>query len=225
MRDMYLSEPTPFDDIFATLADLENRINHVVRERPQLRLNNSRGTLPFVSAISLPCGELQSHCKLAQRNLAPETSQIEHEWTSRFWKLVREYLRCRVEVWRGGGTFAAPFPHPAHRTGRADFPHPALGSGITCSPTEVLCLGTQLDQSQLLVKVLVSEAECPTRIHFVLSTEPLAKPIPNMIIQCPVRGRHRTEAEVAGPTRQADGSIALLASRRGRVPDDSRLAR
>ena len=23
----------------------------------------------------------------------------------------------------------APFPHPAHRTGRADFPHPALGQG------------------------------------------------------------------------------------------------
>ena len=25
----------------------------------------------------------------------------------------------------------APFPRPAHRTGRADFPHPALGEGIT----------------------------------------------------------------------------------------------
>lgn len=29
MRDMYLSEPASFDDILATLADLENRINHV----------------------------------------------------------------------------------------------------------------------------------------------------------------------------------------------------
>ena len=28
-----------------------------------------------------------------------------------------------------------PFPHPAHRTGRADFPHPALGQDITPSPT------------------------------------------------------------------------------------------
>ena len=27
MRDMYLSEPTPFDDMLATLADLERRIN------------------------------------------------------------------------------------------------------------------------------------------------------------------------------------------------------
>jgi hypothetical protein len=29
MRDMYLSEPALFDDILATLTDLENRINHV----------------------------------------------------------------------------------------------------------------------------------------------------------------------------------------------------
>jgi hypothetical protein len=52
----------------------------------------------------------------------------------------------RVERWRGGVGFdiilfrgfpgcvsivacRAPFPPPAHRTGRADFPHPALGQG------------------------------------------------------------------------------------------------
>jgi hypothetical protein len=28
MRDMYLSEPALFDDVLATLAELENRINH-----------------------------------------------------------------------------------------------------------------------------------------------------------------------------------------------------
>ena len=56
----------------------------------------------------------------------------------------------RVEVWRGGvrpsmsvpapfvwrclsGSAVAPFPHPAHRTGRADFPHPALGQDLTPS--------------------------------------------------------------------------------------------
>ena len=54
----------------------------------------------------------------------------------------------RVEMWRGGcrlnisvaasfvwrclsGSAMAPFPHPAHRTGRADFPHPALGQDFT----------------------------------------------------------------------------------------------
>src|SRR5229473_3597594 len=58
----------------------------------------------------------------------------------------------RVEMWRGGcrpnisvsasfvwrclsGSALAPFPHPAHRTGRADFPHPALGQDLTPSPT------------------------------------------------------------------------------------------
>jgi hypothetical protein len=56
----------------------------------------------------------------------------------------------RVEVWRGdvrlsmsvsapfvwrclSGSTMAPFPHPAHRTGRADFLHPALGQDLTPS--------------------------------------------------------------------------------------------
>jgi hypothetical protein len=56
----------------------------------------------------------------------------------------------RVETWRGGvrssmsvsapfvwrclsGSTIAPFPRPAHRTGRADFPHPALGQDLTPS--------------------------------------------------------------------------------------------
>ena len=30
----------------------------------------------------------------------------------------------------------APFPHPAHRTGRADLPHPALGQSIMLSHAE-----------------------------------------------------------------------------------------
>src|SRR3954451_11913577 len=40
-------------------------------------------------------------------------------------------------VWRClTGAAVAPFPHPAHRTGRADFPHPALGQELTPSPAE-----------------------------------------------------------------------------------------
>src|SRR5208282_2767110 len=58
----------------------------------------------------------------------------------------------RVGVWRGGvrlgisvpapfvwrclsGSAVAPFPHPSHRTGRADCPHPALGQDVTPSST------------------------------------------------------------------------------------------
>ena len=65
---------------------------------------------------------------------------------------MRASLRGRVEMWRGDcrpnisvaapfvwrcltGSTVAPFPHPAHRTGRADFPHPALGQDLTPSPT------------------------------------------------------------------------------------------
>ena len=65
-----------------------------------------------------------------------------------------ETFECResveFEVWRGdvrpsmsvsapfvwrclSGSTVAPFPHPAHRTGRADFPHPALGQDLTPS--------------------------------------------------------------------------------------------
>src|SRR5882672_9031647 len=61
---------------------------------------------------------------------------------------VLAYDRGRVEMWRGfcrsdisvsapfvwrclSGSTVAPFPHPAHRTGRADFPHPALGQDLT----------------------------------------------------------------------------------------------
>ncbi len=63
---------------------------------------------------------------------------------------VPSRARCRVEVWRGGlgrSLFSpvgppfrlrvshhldhAPFPHPAHRTVRADFPHTALGQNAS----------------------------------------------------------------------------------------------
>jgi hypothetical protein len=39
-------------------------------------------------------------------------------------------------AWRcPSSVYHPPFPHPPHRTGRADLPHPALGQYITPSPT------------------------------------------------------------------------------------------
>jgi hypothetical protein len=66
------------------------------------------------------------------------------------WKAPPCHGARRVEMWRGdvrlsmpvpapfvwrclSGSAVAPFPHPAHRTGRADFPHPALGQDFTPS--------------------------------------------------------------------------------------------
>ena len=72
---------------------------------------------------------------------APETAMVNRN--------VREKLENdRVEMWRRGcrsnisvsapfvwrclsGSTVTPFPHPAHRTGRADLPHPALGQDLT----------------------------------------------------------------------------------------------
>ena len=70
----------------------------------------------------------------------------------------------RVEMWRGGSrpglSVAAPFvwrclsnlavtpfPHPAHRTGRAVLPHPAFGPGLTLQAFGRLCHFVQLRRS------------------------------------------------------------------------------
>ena len=62
----------------------------------------------------------------------------------------------RVEMWRGSSRFGlsvaapfvwrcpsnlaiTPFPHPAHRTGRADLPHPALGQDTHAFAHERSC--------------------------------------------------------------------------------------
>ena len=50
--------------------------------------------------------------------------------------LGRACLFAAPFVWRClSGSAVAPFPHPSHRTGRADFPHPALGQDLTPSST------------------------------------------------------------------------------------------
>ena len=75
----------------------------------------------------------------------------------------------RVERWRGGVGFGiipcrgfpvrvsiaachAPFPPPAHRTGRADFPHPALGQGFTLSPTESCAFAAEAEPAPASVQ-------------------------------------------------------------------------
>jgi transposase len=52
---------------------------------------------------------------------------------------LRLGLACLFPPLSSGGALVAsaitPFPHPPHRTGRADLPHPALGQYITPSHT------------------------------------------------------------------------------------------
>ena len=80
------------------------------------------------------------------RNPGPDLLGLPHR------ALLTRRGPIKVGVWRGGvrlgisvpapfvwrclsGSAVAPFPHPPHRTGRADFPHPALGQDLTPSST------------------------------------------------------------------------------------------
>src|SRR5207253_10093714 len=86
---------------------------------------------------------------LGRRLIGPPNKMRDHALAG-FFTILR--LIGRVGMWRGGSRFGlsvaapfvwrcpsnlavAPFPHPAHRTGRADLPHPALGQDFTPSPT------------------------------------------------------------------------------------------
>src|SRR5215510_4736779 len=85
----------------------------------------------------------------------------------------------RVEMWRGGSRSGlsvaapfvwrcpcnlavAPFPHPAHRTGRADLPHPALGQGACFCPRKVALGLTEQQQGRVsLTAFLTAEHSQP----------------------------------------------------------------
>ena len=130
---------------------------------------------------------------------------------------------CRVEMWRGGfrlglsvsGAFVcrcltsfamAPFPHPAHQTGRAVFPHPAFGQGYTdmlhhTFAHEQLSLRSfKLVQSQLLVQMLVREPSSSLALDLELHAQPLAHPMADVTVDVPVGFAHRPKTKVVGPT-------------------------
>ncbi len=99
----------------------------------------------------------------------------------------------------------APFPHPAHRTGRADLPHTAFGQGLcngdshTFAHEPLSLRSLKLVQSQLLVQVLVSELlfDYP---HLKLRAQPLTHPVAGVAVDIPVGFADRSDAKVIGPT-------------------------
>jgi hypothetical protein len=58
----------------------------------------------------------------------------------------------RVESRGGAVTRIAPFPPPAHRTGRADLPHPALGEGSRFRMRQAAGIPLQLKQAKFLLQ-------------------------------------------------------------------------
>ena len=97
----------------------------------------------------------------------------------------------RVEMWRGGGrsdisvaapfvwrclsgSTVAPFPHPAHRTGRADFPHPALGQDSRLRPRHVAAERGQAYEREVPVEVREWISPAPASSDLMLEAQPPA---------------------------------------------------
>jgi hypothetical protein len=100
----------------------------------------------------------------------------------------------------------APFPHPAHQTGRAVFPHPAFGQGFSdmllhTFAHEQLRLGSlKPEQSQLLVQVFGMESFLSITLHLELHAQPLTHPMADVAVDILVGFAHRPDAKIIGPT-------------------------
>src|SRR3974390_3151032 len=81
-------------------------------------------------------------------------------------------------LWRCPSNLAVtPFPHPAHRTGRAELPHPALGPDLTLSPTPRCATArAQTYETKIPVEVLKWIGSAPASPNFVLVAQPPAQP-------------------------------------------------
>src|SRR6516165_8543018 len=96
----------------------------------------------------------------------------------------------------------APFPLPAHQTGRAVFPHPASGQGVSHVRPRTLGApsSAELKQPQLLVKVGLRVACLARTLYLKLRAQPLTYPLADMSVDAPVRFADGPDAEVLGPT-------------------------
>ncbi len=96
----------------------------------------------------------------------------------------------------------APFPRPAHRTGRAGFPHPALGEGSCVCSRQAARIPLQLQQPESLLEPAVP---LPAGVHsgvFVFGKPPLSEPVRNVRVDRPVGFGAGSQSEVTGPSPQ-----------------------
>jgi len=106
----------------------------------------------------------------------------------------------RVEDGRGGN---APFPVPAHQTGRADFRHPAFR---LASPHSYRWRpnvhASQAQDTALPMNIVVGEAARAAPRLFVPSRKEVPDAVVDMLVNCPVRLQAGAIAEVRRPTAQ-----------------------
>src|SRR5271169_3950704 len=109
----------------------------------------------------------------------------------------------RVEDGRGGTANGAPFPIPAHRTGRADFPHPALRQvSSPDSRTGTQMHATHLQHAQRSEDHLVRQDAHTPRGHVMPLSQKVTNALGNVVIDRPIRQQPGSVAEVARPAAQ-----------------------
>src|SRR3712207_1082198 len=148
-------------------------------------------------------------CRPSNRSSAPARSWMSAGCTLFFssvpcvsmsrWRL--RPLICRVEDGRGG---MAPFPVPAHQTGRADFPHPAFRLASPQGPRRrPTALASKVSDGQFPVDMVSRELVRSTPLHFVSLTEEVPRSVIDMLIDGLVCRREGTVGEVGRPTAQS----------------------
>ena len=107
----------------------------------------------------------------------------------------------------------APFPLPAHRTGRADFPHPALGQELMLSPTGSSWYGRSSGSGPARrAGTGRGIVWCPDSCTLCLPSKPLTEPMPRVAVNGSIGWTDRAEAEVVRPAQQASGSVGATRS-------------
>jgi hypothetical protein len=98
-----------------------------------------------------------------------------------------------------------PFPHPAHRTGRADLRIRLSEKVSRCRPRETIRPHGKADEAQHSVQEGFGKTSLPRPDHFVLGTEPLTQPFASVTIHRSVGFADWPETKVVGPTRSSRG--------------------
>ena len=162
-----------------------------MRAKDRIIESADRVVAAFVIVDRRRCSFLLLPASLAIWNLlSPRTISAEQTGT-------REIVESR-----SGAVADAPFPLPAHRTGRADFPHPALGQELTRSPTEILRRSLKRIRPNSSCRPRVGESCRPATLHLVLPSKPLTEPVPRVAVHGSVGRADRSETEVVRPTQK-----------------------
>ena len=118
---------------------------------------------------------------------------------------VADFRNGRVEDGRGslGPMANAPFPIPAHQTGRADFRHPAFR---LASPQGIRWdrsgQALEAQNAEFSMNYIECESAIAAPLHLVPSREEPARTFKDVLVDAPVCLAPRAVAKVVGPASQ-----------------------